>query len=197
LPDIQQSDLTALESGVNDHLAALMQFFKPLTDEVARYARQFLIKPGTTTASNLAPYAQVFNPVVQGQKATVEQLSALANAWRVPVQPTDTKETIAKNIALAREKGVVGDDKVSHVFSTAPLAKLYLENGNPAPALAQIETHHPWNAALHASEALPAYVGALIGKQDMSEAAPYAGDLSKTYRAFHLFAGKAISPPGT
>ena len=66
----------------------------------------------------------------------------------------------------------------------------------------QISAHHPWNAQIHhtlqpmADGAYPAYYNLLHTKQDMSKNAEYKGDLVETYKAYHMFAGLPISPPG-
>lgn len=71
-----------------------------------------------------------------------------------------------------------------------------------APRLTEISAHHPWNAQIHhtlqplADGAYPAYYNLLHTKQDMSKNANYNGDLAETYKAYHMFAGLPISPPG-
>jgi hypothetical protein len=74
---------------------------------------------------------------------------------------------------------------------------------NPAPVQARIEAHHPWNAQIHhtlqplsVNGAYPTYYNVLHTKQDMTKDAPYVGNVAETYRAYHLFAGLPISPPG-
>ena len=64
---------------------------------------------------------------------------------------------------------------------------------------AHIEAHHPWNAQIHhtvqpVSGAYPAYYTVNHTKQDLSERAPFSGDLVKTYAAYHMFTGKAVAP---
>jgi hypothetical protein len=67
---------------------------------------------------------------------------------------------------------------------------------------AAIEAHHPWNAQIHhtlmpmADGVYPQYYTTLHKKQNMNADAAYRGNLSDTYRAYHLFAGMPVSPPG-
>lgn len=69
------------------------------------------------------------------------------------------------------------------------------------PPLVRSEVHHPWNAQIHhtlqpVAGVYPTYYNVLHTKQDMTKDAPYAGNVEKTYAAYHMFAGVPISPPG-
>jgi hypothetical protein len=94
--------------------------------------------------------------------------------------------------------GVPSDTRKGFLRSIAPLIK--------ADPLVQIEAsigaHHPWNAQIHhtlqplADGAYPTYYNLLHTKQDMSKDAAFAGDVVETYKAYHMFSGLPISPPG-
>lgn len=70
------------------------------------------------------------------------------------------------------------------------------------PIKSSIEAHHPWNAMIHHNAqpamggAYPDYYNAMHTKQDMTTQAPYIGDASDTYRAYHLFGGVPVAPLG-
>jgi hypothetical protein len=61
------------------------------------------------------------------------------------------------------------------------------------PLKSAIESHHPWNAQIHhtlkelAGGVYPEYYNMLHTRQDMTENAPYKGNLEDTYKAYHLF----------
>lgn len=62
-------------------------------------------------------------------------------------------------------------------------------------------SHHPWNAQVHhtilaVKGSYPSDYLARHTRQDMSATAPYVGDVAKTYKAYHMFAGIHSVPPG-
>ena len=90
------------------------------------------------------------------------------------------------------------EDRKDFVKLIAPL----IRQGDSFFPQAQISAHHPWNAQIHhtlqpmADGVYPAYYNVLHTKQDMTKDAPYAGDVAAVYKAYHMFAGLPISPPG-
>jgi len=65
-----------------------------------------------------------------------------------------------------------------------------------------IEAHHPWNAQIHhtlkevAGGVYPEYYTDRHMHEDMTQNAEYAGDVSKTYEAYHMFANAHPMPAG-
>ena len=89
-----------------------------------------------------------------------------------------------------------------HVTRMANRAQVYDALKALMKARRVIEAHHPMNAQIHntlqpLAGAYPAYYNVAHTKQDMSAAAPYAGDLLATYRKYCAFAGLPLVPSST
>lgn len=97
------------------------------------------------------------------------------------------------------------EKRLAHVLEVVKDTKLdftTFEKIKDADINAQIGAHHPWNAQIHhtlqplADGAYPTYYNLLHTQQNMSKNAAFAGDVVETYKAYHMFSGLPISPPG-
>jgi len=84
------------------------------------------------------------------------------------------------------------------LFMSAP-ASMMKRRAELVP-VRKIATHHPWYGQIHSLLPVRGTYPSnyIVGhtKRDMSVNAPYlAGDMIKTYRAYHLFSGQHLAPP--
>ncbi|MBX9636960.1 MAG: hypothetical protein K2Q45_05355 [Nitrosomonas sp.] len=167
--------------------------------------------------------AAATTPAVSGGTVDLSKLDEQSRAFIKAIQEgtADNYETIvdqfiAKGFVAGGEgKGIGRLNALTKIFmkgsteldkkSGAGVRKnrlLDIANNIPVILKAQIGAHHPWNAQIHhtlqpmADGVYPTYYNLLHTKQDMTKNAPYAGDLGETYKAYHMFSGVAISPPG-
>lgn len=175
--------------------------------EAVRYIQDDVTEDGylaTLTFKDFQNYAQVFGAIGGLWEFGSGTWHAIARQYGVdPTTGEKTKIIVKKGVQTG------GEDK----YKSVPIIQTEVWNkwsydratntfGVSEFSKSQISAHHPWNAQIHhtlqplADGVYPTYYNLLHTKQDMSKNAPYSGDLAETYKAYHMFAGLAISPPG-
>jgi hypothetical protein len=145
-----------------------------------------------------------FNP------SRLPAIEYMAKIWEVPIDNNARKSegyafNLWKEIALRAITGVPISEgsNTRVVYESAPFEqkkKKNAEDDDENTEEVAINNHHPWNAQLQtmiaSGNVYPSYCNALLARQQLSEDAPYNGDLRETYQMFHLLSGAHISPPG-
>ena len=112
-----------------------------------------------------------------------------------------------KNIDLLVQEGIAIDQedaksKLKNYIGNATKSRMLTLLQEKYRINSTIETHHPWNAQIHhtlkevAGGVYPEYYTDRHMHEDMTQNAEYAGDVGKTYDAYHLFANAHPMPAG-
>lgn len=156
-----------------------------------------LSKDALMKFTKTSSFAYITKGISDEDKQISEWVKTKNFSWPKSADKEQSGYSPEKSRHVFIDLGIEANSEFKHYIGSRSMVRaraiaLIRKRLGTAPTL-NIEAHHPWNAQIHhtlkelAGGVYPEYYNMLHTRQDMTENAPYKGNLEDTYNAYHMF----------